>query len=79
MRKRLAPNTHLQIQGPDMLLLWKGGPYLKSLSLKQQGKPKQPQKTIYSTPFHTTDEYNESDDFEYILGSIKIDCEQTEQ
>lgn len=39
--------------------------------LKQQGKPQQPPKTLPNTQVHTV-EYSESDEFEDVLGSIKI-------
>ena len=38
---------------------------------RRQGKPKQPPKTPQNTPVHTV-QYSESDDFEDVLGSMKI-------
>ena len=80
MWRRLTHNTQLQIQGPDMLSLWKGGPYIKSFSLATTRLAKATTETPLNTQVHSV-EYSESDEFEdvYIKKHTDKQCKRTEQ
>ena len=67
VRRRLARNTLLQIQGPDILSLWEGRTHRSKL----QSKPKQTPKTPPQNAQVHTVEYNETGEYKDLL-SLKI-------